>query len=193
VAAYSAGGPPEGETDARWISGYLARQGPEANKEWSDALDKFWAIKNAAVGAERVAAEERRKAESVEWDVLQAKRVAAKAAGNALAPEEEERFVRLSFSLRGRHIVPMGQERVFTRDADIQEFCAHAPGPYCDRQRNLAFARENAAMEERVSRENAWKIDRSRGDVTVRTYDQSGNYLGTSSVPAWQADILAGN
>jgi hypothetical protein len=31
------------------------------------------------------------------------------------------------------------------------------------------------------------------GDVTVRSYDQNGNYLGTSNVSAWQADILKGS
>lgn len=190
LAAYRRG---ETNKDSAWISSWIQKQSPETQDAWSSALDEYWKIANGRQGAERVAGEERRKAEIVEWDELQAKRVAAKAAGKGLPAEEEERFVRLSFSLRGRHIVPMGQERVFTLQVDIDEFCAHAPGIYCDRQRNLAYARENAAMEERVSRENAWKIDRSRGDVTVRNYDQSGNYLGSSSLPAWQADILTGN
>jgi hypothetical protein len=193
VAAYSKGERPSGDKDARWIDGYISRQGPAVYKEWVDALEKFWTIENARTGAERVAGEEAHKQRIAEWEALNAARAAAKAKGEGLPAAEEERFVGLSFRLKGKYIVPYGMENVLRDQWAIDDFCGNGPASICDRQRNLAFARENAAMEERVSRENAWNIRPGGGDVSVRSYDQNGNYLGASNVPAWQADILKGN
>jgi hypothetical protein len=193
VAAYSKGAPPDGEPDGRWVNGYLLRQPEAVQKEWSDALDKFWAIKNAAQGAERVAAEEAHKRDIAEWESLNAKRIAAREKKEALPAHDEERFVRLSFRLRGKYIVPYGMENVLTDQWAINDFCGNGPSSVCDRQRNLAYARQSAADEERLARELAWSRPRGGGDVSVRTYDQNGNYLGSSSMPAWQADILTGN
>lgn len=183
--------------DGVWIMSWVYTQGPEARAAYSVAYEKMRAAQNerdfAAIRAKREADEAAHLARIAEWTSLNEKRSAAKAKKQGLVDKDEERFVQLSFWLREEYIVPIGMEQVLMEQWQRDDFCKFGPADICQRQRELAYARENAAMEERVSRANAWTIDRSRGDVSVRTYDQSGNYLGTQSMPGWQAAILTGN
>lgn len=192
IAAYSKGQRPNDDTRLGWIDAYIKRQGPAAYKEWSDAIEKFWAIENGRIGAERVAGEEAHKQRIADWEKLNALRTSAKAERKSLPAAEEQKFVTLSFQLRGKYIVPYGMENVLMDAWARDDFCANGPSNICERQRDLARARQSAADEERLARELAWSRPRAGGDVSVRTYDQNGNFLGASSVPAWQADILAG-
>ncbi|MCQ4164621.1 hypothetical protein [Tahibacter harae] len=197
IAKWNQGETTDAPEDGVWIMSWVYTQGPEVRAAYSTAYDRMRAGVNAREGAANIAKREAdaaaHQARIAEWKSLQEKRIAAKAAKQELDAKDEQRFVQLSFWLRGEYIVPIGKEQVLMQQWQRDDFCQYGPADYCQRQRDLAYARENAAMEERVSRANAWKIDRSRGDVTVRSYDQNGNYLGTSTMPSWQADILKGN
>ena len=59
--------------------------------------------------------------------------------------------------------------------------------------RSYAYEHGGLAHNERLEREMALRNLTMGGEsVSVRAYDPNGNYLGSSTMPAWQADILKG-
>lgn len=130
------------------------------------------------------------------WTELQAKRVALKQTGGELPEKDYAQWWSLSFSLGGKHLEPIASEQYLVQQTAIDSLCRGAPGVICDRQRLIFQRLVDEARLENDMKEARWRAAiaaNSPGSTTVRSYDQDGNYLGTTTMPDWQADILRGN
>lgn len=128
---------------------------------------------------------------AAKWTALQARRVAAKSSGGSLSDADETDWASLSFWLGGKYLLPYASETVLIQETAIQSLCAAESGPVCQRQRQLFQYRIEAARSEQNMKDAALRNMTLGGrDVSVRTYDQDGNYLGTTTMPAWQADVV---
>jgi hypothetical protein len=127
---------------------------------------------------------------AAEWTGLQAKRVEAKMAGGKLSEAEEDTWAGLSFWLGGKYLLPYASETVLIQETAIRSLCDADSGAVCQRQRQLFQYRSDAARSAQNMKEAELRnLTRGGGSVTVRNYDQNGNYLGTTTMPSWQADI----
>jgi hypothetical protein len=128
------------------------------------------------------------------WTALQTQRVQAKAAGGALSETDEGKWASLSFWLGGKYLLPYASETVLLQETAIDSLCRADDGKVCQRQKQLFQYRVEAGRSEQNMKEAALRnMTLGGGDVTVRNYDQNGNYLGTTTMPAWQADIAGAN
>jgi len=142
------------------------------------------------VAADAVNARMEREAQVASWDKLQAQRQQAKAEGGKLPEADESAWIGLSHQLGGKYLVPFASENVLMFAMTIDSLCSGDNGPVCQRQRQLYQYRAEAALSEQNMREAALRnMTLGGGSVSVRSYDSSGNYLGTTSMPTWQADI----
>jgi hypothetical protein len=79
---------------------------------------------------------------------------------------------------------------VLTQETAIDSLCRADSGKVCQRQKQLFQYRVEAGRSEQNMKEAALRNMTLGGrDVTVRNYDQDGNYLGTTTMPAWQAEV----
>jgi hypothetical protein len=125
------------------------------------------------------------------WEALQTQRQQARAAGGTLSTEEESDWIGLSHRLGGKYLVPFASENVLMFATTIDSLCRGDDGQVCQRQRQLYQYRAEAALSEQNMREATLRnMTLGGGDVSVRTYDSSGNYLGTTTMPSWQADVV---
>ena len=131
---------------------------------------------------------------AAQWTALQNQRVQAKASDGALSEADEGKWASLSFWLGGKYLVPYASETVLIQETAIQSLCSGDSGKVCQRQKQLFQYRVEAGRSEQNMKEAALRNMTLGGrDVTVRNYDQNGNYLGTTTMPAWQADIAGAN
>lgn len=128
---------------------------------------------------------------AAKWEELQTRRQQARADGGALSTEEENDWIGLSHRLGGTYLVPFASENVLTSAIAIDSLCSGDDGEVCQRQRQLYQYRVEAGRSEQNMREARLRnMTLGGGDVSVRTYDSSGNYMGTTTMPAWQADVI---
>lgn len=125
-----------------------------------------------------------------EWAALQAKRVELKKSGGKLSDVDEGAWAGLAFWLGGKYLLPYASETVLIQETAIRSLCDADGGAVCQRQWQLFQYRSDAARSEQNIREGEFRnLTLGESDVTVRNYDQDGNYLGTTTMPAWQADL----
>lgn len=104
------------------------------------------------------------------------------------------KWIRLSYKLGGQYLEPLASE-VYLREQSAIESLCRKPGVICDRQRNIWNQLDSEARMEASMKDARWRAaieDNAPGSTSVRSYDQSGNYLGSTTMPKWQADILSG-
>jgi hypothetical protein len=208
--AYSLTPPPEKQKERfeKFVADTLAG---EPYSAWQYIWAEVWAQRNGGDALQRLEAAARegsktrwsreaariedakleREKQIAEWEALQAKRRDAKAEGYKLSDSDEASWIQLSHILGGKYLVPFAAENVIIQWTVIDSLCREDAGPVCQRQKQLYQYRADAARAERDAREAALRnLTLGGGSVNVRTYDQSGNYLGTTSMPAWQADVI---
>lgn len=177
--------------DYIWAEVWAKRNGPQylAELEKAQIAGSAAYVQRQAAAAQN--AKDERAARVAEWDKLQAKRTQAKAANSTLSESDEARWVQLSHVLGGKYLVPFGSENVILRWTTIDSLCRDDSGPVCQRQKQLYEYRAEEARAERAARDAALRNFKLGGSsVKVRTYDHNGNYLGTETMPAWQADVI---
>lgn len=131
---------------------------------------------------------------AAQWAALQTKRVEARNSGGKLSEADEGDWAGLSFWLGGKYLLPYASETVLIQETAIRSLCDADSGKICQRQRQLfQYRSDNARSEQNIREGNLRNLTLGGGDVTVRNYDQNGNYLGTTTMPAWQADIAGAN
>jgi hypothetical protein len=174
-----------------WAEVWAKREGGEYSAMLETASRDGSQASASRKSVQAINAKMERDEQIAKWDKLQAQRLQARAGGGALSTAEEADWINLSHRLGGKYLVPFASENVLMFAMTIDSLCSGDSGPVCQRQRQLYQYRAEAALSEHNIREG---IMRSMtlgggGDVSVRSYDSSGNYLGTTTMPAWQADI----
>ncbi len=177
-----------------WAACWSKRQGGEYLALWAGSKDvasqaQQQTLRDSAAQAAYEAAQNPK-----DWAELQAKRVAAKAEGGELSNADYAKWIRLSYKLGAQYLVPLASE-VYLREKSAIDSLCRQPGDVCERQRRIWNQLDADARNEAAAKEARWRAaieDSSPGSVSVRTYDQNGNYLGSTTMPKWQADILGG-
>jgi hypothetical protein len=180
--------------DYHWASCWAGLKGGATWAEWSgtEGLASANARTNELNNQLRAQAETDQKA--AQWAALQAQRVQAKASGGALSEADEGKWASLSFWLGGKYLLPYASETVLTQETAIQSLCNADSGKICQRQKQLFQYRVEAGRSEQNMKEARLRnLTLGGRDVTVRNYDQNGNYLGTTTMPEWQADVAGAN
>jgi hypothetical protein len=180
--------------DYTWAGSWVEKQGPEWVERWNKAgVDNYLARQNNEAVAKYNAEAERNRL-LAEWIDLEAKWRTAKATGEKLSEVEYNKLVSASFKLQGKYLEPYASENYLRYESLIVALCSEKPGVVCDRQRQIFDKLAADAHQAQLDRELALKnLTLGGNSVSVRSYDQNGNYLGSSNMPAWQADILRGN
>jgi hypothetical protein len=174
-----------------WAEVWAKREGGEYPAMLEAAQRAGYTLSVSRDAVRAVNAKMERDEQVAKWDKLQAQRLQAKAEGGKLSTAEEADWINLSHTLGGKYLVPFASENVLMFAMTIDSLCSGDSGPVCQRQRQLYQYRAEAALSEHNIREGIMRSMTlgGRGDVSVRSYDSSGNYLGTTTMPAWQADI----
>jgi hypothetical protein len=176
--------------DYRWALAFAERQGPEQVERWNNAALDNSRSQEAKTAA--ATAEQNRKI--AEWTTLEAKWRAARAGGEAFADDDYARLYKVSFQLLGKYLEPYASEHYLKDQTLIDSLCRAKSGAVCDRQRQILELLAHDARQEALDRELKLRnLTMGGSTVATRSYDQNGNYLGSSTMPAWQAEILKGN
>lgn len=177
-----------------WGECWAKRQGGEYAALWDNSSATAQAAQRLTQETSAAQAERETLQNPKDWEALQARRVEAKAQGGELSNADYAKWIRLSYKLGGKYLVPLASE-VYLREQSAIESLCRQQGEVCDRQRRIWDQIASEARNEAEMKEARWRAaieDNSPGSTSVRTYDQSGNYLGATSMPKWQADILSG-
>jgi hypothetical protein len=192
LAEYRTGGYDNAEH--RWAACWAGLKGGATWAEWS-GTEGLWSANYATRALnEQLRAQAEIDQKAAQWAALQTQRVQAKAAGGALSESDEGKWASLSFWLGGKYLLPYASETVLIQETAINSLCRADSGKVCQRQKQLFQYRVEAGRSEQNMKEAALRnMTLGGGDVTVRNYDRNGNYLGTTTMPAWQADIAGAN
>lgn len=164
--------------DYRWAAGWSEREGEGTWQIYRDAAARFQQARNDRVAAAQAAANASFQAKYDRWKSYAERRQA----GQALNEEEREAFHAAATALGGGYLDVYARYYPLPQRWEVEEVCGVGNSVACGRQREL---------QTHIAAGTRPTFETGGGNVSVRVYDQGGNYRGNTTVPSWALSFIS--
>lgn len=166
-----------GRRDYWWSAGWSEREGGATWAIYRDAAARFEQIRNDRIETARAEAMASFRARYERWETFANKR----RSGQALSEEDREAFHAAATALGGGYLDVYARFYPLPQKWEVDEVCAVRNSASCGTQREL---------QTHLSTGTRPTFETGGGNVSVRTYDQGGNYRGNTNLPSWALSFI---